>query len=184
LFGVHLSMKYTVSELSPAREGGLHPPPHESPYCPGGSAPPTRHRWRVRGGGVALRWAEGVPSELPALQPAVRGPGYLAGRVFIRGPEPAVRGSEPPQRRQRRRGRGIEPAVRTPRRRAGRAVRPSQKGCSRRVSVPQPRPCYDRPICVARARSDRPICSPQLPPALTGGPEQWVTQQNRHYSGP
>ena len=64
--------------------------------------------------------------------------------------------------RRKRRGRGIEPAVRTPRRRAGRAVRPSQKGCSRRVSVPQPRPCYDRPICVARARSDRPICSPQL----------------------
>ena len=97
-------------------------------------------------------------------QPAVRGPGYLAGRVFIRGPQPAVRGSEPPAGRVRR-SRGIEPAVRTPRRRAGRAVRPSQKGCSRRVSVPQPRPCYDRPICVARARSDRPICSPQLPPA-------------------
>ena len=46
-----MGMKYTVSELSPAREGGLHPPPHESPYCPGGAAPPTPPIARLGWGG-------------------------------------------------------------------------------------------------------------------------------------
>jgi len=47
----------------------------------------------------------------------------------------------------------------------GPRARACVQATSRRIRVPQPHPCYGQPICLAHARSGRPICSPQLPPA-------------------